>query len=147
MKVILLQDVKKVGQRGSVATVADGYAQNVLLPKKLAVAATAENIKRWEREQKELHAQKTRKDEGMHAALNALEGKTIEIRARANESGGLFEAIHDKKIAEVLEKELGFAIPPEAIQLPEPIKHTGSFSVQISLSGISTSITIVVSAS
>jgi len=138
MKIILLQDVKKVGQRGSVVTVADGYGQNVLLPKKLAAAATPENLKRWEKEVEGAQKRKALDEASAQNILSAIEGKTVIIHARANETGGLFEAIHEKQIAEAIQKTLGISVPEEAVILDAPVKKIGSHPVTLSLYGKTT---------
>jgi large subunit ribosomal protein L9 len=146
MKIILLTDVKKVGVRGAVATVADGYANNVLIPGKLAILATSENLKRWERE---------RVGEKEHAAVNAtmaqkalsdIDGKSISLQARANPSGGLFEAVRAKQITEAIHKQLGASIPEEAITLlPEAIKKLGEYRAEIKVHDASAELVVVVS--
>lgn len=145
MKIILLQDVKKVGQRGSVITVKDGYAQNVLLPKKIAISATAENLKKWEQGQKKIHAEEALTIESARALMAEIEGKIVEIKARANESGGLFESIHENKITDALKEQLHVSVPADAIKLEEPIKHTGSFPIEISLRGATAHVEVLIS--
>jgi large subunit ribosomal protein L9 len=132
MKLILLTDVKKVGQRGSMVTVADGYAQNVLLPKRLAVTATPENLKRYERERAGATAREALNTSIVKKTFADMNGKTVTLQARANETGGLFEAIHEQQIAEAVQKSLGISIPEEAITLEAPIKKTGIFKVGVS---------------
>ncbi|HEY4473752.1 MAG TPA: 50S ribosomal protein L9 [Candidatus Paceibacterota bacterium] len=146
MKIILLQDVKKVGQRGSVVTVADGYAQNVLLPKKLAVAATPENLKRWEREVEGAQKRKALDEASAQNILSAIEGKTVIIHARANETGGLFEAVHKNQIVDAIRKELHISVPEEALSISEPIKKVGEWKVSISLHGILGTVMVAVKA-
>lgn len=147
MKVIMLADVKKVGQRGTLVTVADGYANNVLIPKKLALPATAENIKRFERE-----AQGRKEKVAMDAtlaknALSEIEGKTVQIKARANEKGTLFESIHAKQVAEAIHKELQVSLPEKAIGLADgPIKKLGDHRVKISVQGASANVSVEVTA-
>lgn len=133
MKVVMLMDVKKVGQRGAVIEVADGYAMNVLIPKKQAAAATPENLKRVERE---ALAAKGKKDmDAMLAqkALAQIHGKTVLIHAKANPAGGLFESIREKHINEILEKQFGVSLPESSIVLKEPIKKTGVYEIPVSL--------------
>lgn len=142
MKVVMLIDVKKVGSRGTVVEVADGYAMNVLLPQKKAVVATPENLKRVE---KEALAAKGKKDMSAMLAQKALEqvdGKTLTIRAKANPSGGLFESVKEKHINEAIEKEFGISLPESAIKLSEPIKKTGVHPVSVSLHNASAKIHI-----
>ncbi|MBX9765529.1 50S ribosomal protein L9 [Patescibacteria group bacterium] len=145
MKVVMLMDVKKVGQRGAVVEVADGYAMNVLIPKKQAAPATAENLKRVERE---ALAAKGKKDMDAMLAKKALEqidGKTITIHAKANPAGGLFESIKEKQINEAIEKEFGISLPESAIKLDEPIKKAGVHPVSVSLQGAKATVTLSIS--
>ncbi|MBY0538993.1 50S ribosomal protein L9 [Patescibacteria group bacterium] len=133
MKVVMLVDLKKVGSRGTVVEVADGYAMNVLLPQKKAVVATPENLKRVE---KDTLAAKGKKDMDAILAQKALaqiNGKTITVTAKANPTGGLFESIKEKQINEAIEKEFSISLPESAIKLDEPIKKTGVHPVTISL--------------
>lgn len=131
----MLVDVKKVGQRGTVVEVADGYAMNVLLPQKKAVAATPQNLKQVE---KEALAAKGKKDMSAILAQKALaqiDGKTLTMKAKANPSGGLFESIKAKNINEAIEKEFSISLPESAINLEEPIKKIGTYTVPVLLQG------------
>ncbi len=142
----MLADVKKVGQKGTLVTVADGYANNVLIPKKLALPATAENIRRFEK-QTQGAKDKVAMDAALaKKALSEIEGKTIEIKARANEKGTLFESIHAKQIAEAIHKDLKVSLPEEAIGLADgPIKKLGEHRVGVSVSGASARIALTIS--
>ncbi len=144
MQVILLTDVKKVGQRGSVVTVADGYAMNVLFPKKLASPATPENLKKVERE---ALAAKGKRDMSEALAIKALDevrGKTLLMKVKANDTGGLFQAIHEKQILEAIEKMSSISLPESAITLSEAIKKTGTYEVPVSLHGHSVKVVLEV---
>ena len=142
MKIILLQDIKKVGQRGAVATVADGYANNVLIPKKLAVPATDANLKQWERESKKARALEATNEASAKEAFSRIDGKTIILKVRANENGGLFEAVHEKQIAEAIYKEWGVSLNEDGIELSEPIKKIGIYTVPVSHQGAKASVTV-----
>ena len=143
MKVILLQDVKKVGQKGSVATVADGYANNVLIPKKLAAPATPQNLLKWEREQEGKKERQAAEAAAAKQLLSVIDGKTVTMKVRANDAGGLFEAIHPKDIVAEIRKQYSIEIPVEAISF-DPIKKTGTYSGNIALRGASAKISISV---
>ena len=134
MKVILLTDVKKVGQRGTLVTVADGYANNVLIPKKLALPATPQNLKQYERK---VQGEKERQhmDASLaKATLSEIEGKTVQIKTRASEKGTLFDSIHEKQVADAIAKELKISIPESSIHIPEGvIKKLGEHRVIVSL--------------
>lgn len=144
MKVVMMTDVKKVGQRGTVVTVADGYAMNVLFPKKLAAPATPENLKKVE---KEALAAKGKRDMNEALAKKALvdvDGKTITLSVKANDAGGLFQAIHEHQILEAIEKTFGISFPESAITLEEPIKKTGTYEVPVTLHEKSAKLTLEV---
>ena len=147
MKIILLQDVKKVGARGSVVEVADGYANNVLIPKKLAMPATGTNLKKVEKEHSAREGKALVDASLAHKVLADLDGKSVGIQAKANEHGGLFEAIHPRQVAEAVRKELGASVPEESVTLlPNVIKQLGEFRAEITLHGSSAEIAVVVSA-
>ncbi len=129
----MLLDVKKVGQRGAVVEVADGYAMNVLIPKKQAVPATAANLKQVEREALAAKGKKDMDAILAQKALAQIDGKIITIHAKANPAGGLFESIKEKHINEVLEKQFGMSLPESAILLKEPIKKTGMYEIPVVL--------------
>ena len=131
MKVILLKDVPKVGQRGTVATVADGYAQNVLLPKKFAIPATPENMKRIEAEHALAKDKKALVLALQGKAFDAIDGKTVMLKVRANEQGGLFEAVQKKHIRDAIEHTLGVSVREEDIELPEPVKKVGKTTLRV----------------
>lgn len=133
MKVILLQDVKKVGQKGSVVEVKDGYAQNVLLPKKLAVPASAVNIQQHEQDSRRAGERKAIDVALSRGTLAKLDGKIVTIHAKAGETGTLFVALHERDIAEAIQKESGFSIPESAIVLDAPIKKTGDHPIPLTL--------------
>ena len=146
MKIILLQDVKKVGQRGAVATVADGYANNVLIPKKLAVPATNENLKRLAGERGKAKERKAAEAASAKETLLKIQGKAIILKVRANKEGGLFEAIHPKQIAEAMNREWDVSVNEGGIELLEPIKKTGAYTVPVSLGNAKGSVSVSVEA-
>lgn len=146
MQVILLTDVKKVGQRGTVVTVADGYAMNVLFPKKLAAPATPENLKKVERDALAAKGKKDMSEALAKKALDEIRGKTVTMKVKANEAGGLFQAIHEKQVIEAIEKMSGISLPESAIELAEAIKKTGTYEVPVSLHGMKAKVTVSVSA-
>lgn len=147
MQVILLTDVKKVGQRGTVVTVADGFAMNVLFPKKLAAPATPDNLKKVERETLAAKGKRDMNEALAKKALDEISGKTITLSVKANEAGGLFQAIHEKQVIEGIEKATGISLPESAIALSEPIKKTGTYSVPVSLHSMSAKVSLEVKGS
>ena len=132
MKVILLDDVNKVGRRGDVRDVSDGYARNFLIPKKLALSATAGNLNNLDhiKKQQEAKADRIKMDaEGVRARIEAL---TYEERRQASEEGKLFGSVTSQHIAEFLNQQ-GIRTDRRRIHLDEPIKTLGETSVDIRL--------------
>ena len=136
MKVILLKDVAKLGRKGEVKNVSDGYARNFLFLQKLAAPTTAENIKRGEEELKNKKAQKESAHNEFHVLRAALAEQGIVIKKRAYKNGKLYAAVSAKEILEAL-KKLGFPIPvnlnEEMIKFDAPIKTTGKHDAKIVL--------------
>ena len=131
MEVIQKEDVPKLGHRGDVVKVAEGYGRNFLLPKKLAVEATAAN-KAVIDQMKAAAVRKTQKDKSDADALaKQLEGVTITLVRRAGEHDQLFGSVTSSDVAAELEKK-GFTIDRRKIEL-EPIKTIGDFDVKIRL--------------
>ncbi len=130
MKVILKEDVKNLGTAGTVVNVADGFARNFLIPKKLAVEANTKNIKALEHERKKIE-EAARKAKEMAKEVSArLSSVTIEIKAKAGEEGKLFGSITNADISDALKKE-GFEIDRKKIIVEEPIKRLGSYTVNV----------------
>ncbi len=130
MKVILLQDVAKIGKRSSVVSVPDGYAINQLIPKKMAEPATPANLKR--NQQQAAIAAATKEADGARyaAAIQALTGKDIVVQAEANEQGHLFQAIHESAIASSA-TSVGIDIDTRMITVPSSIKSLGKHEVHL----------------
>jgi len=132
MEVILLENIDKLGGRGQVVKVADGYGRNYLLPKKLAVAATIQNRK-WVEQQRvrflKLEA-KEKADAGDLAKL--LEGVSVTVIRKAGDKGNLFGSVTSIDIAEQLLAQ-GFHIDRRKIQLTSPIKVLGEYKVPVKL--------------
>lgn len=119
MKVILLKDVRGVGQRHEVKEVADGYAINALFPQKAAEPATPEKIRKIE-EQKQAHEAELKKlDEELNKKIESLRGKHVTITARATEKGGLFKAITPKDVAKAI-------LAQHSLEIPEASIHSGA---------------------
>ena len=132
MKVILLEDVRGTGKAGDVANVSDGYARNMLIPRGLAVEATAQNIKQLEKK-KEAMAKKFAEDKAAALELKKkLEEVTVEVRTKAGKDGKVFGSVTSKDIADAL-NQMGFDIDKKKIQLDSPIKATGVTDVNVKL--------------
>jgi large subunit ribosomal protein L9 len=131
MKVILREDIKNLGDIGSVVEVADGYGRNYLIPKNLAVEANPKNIKKVEHE-KNIILQKIQKlKKSAEEFAGNLSDKTLTIEAQAGEDDKLFGSVTSKDIAEALSKQ-GVEVDKRKIIMPdEPIKRVGSYDIQI----------------
>lgn len=143
MKVILLQDVAKLGRRFSIVDVPSGHALNKLIPQGLAEEATFQNVKNVERRLARGVQAKNQEIENVDAALMALQGKTVTVQVEANDQGHLFEALKPKKIAEAL-GVLGVSVSEDHIHINELIKETGEYSVHIGEGESAGSITVIV---
>jgi large subunit ribosomal protein L9 len=143
MKVILNQKVGRLGERGNIVNVTDGYARNYLLPKKLAILATPANIKRFEQEE-ELQKNKEEKEKILAEKIaEKLNNMTVTVIKKAGEEI-LFGSVTTADIAELLEKE-GFSIDKRKILILESIKKLGEYQVSIKLHPeVSTQINLVV---
>lgn len=130
MKVVLLADVQGLGRSGDVVEVKDGYARNYLLPRGLAAEATAGRV-RWMQEQQQARARRQEREREEAARLAAaLQGLTVELRARAGEGGRLFGSVTAADIAEALAAR-GFAVSKRQVELEEPIKAVGVYTVPV----------------
>ena len=133
MKVILQQDVRGQGKKGQLVEVSDGYARNFLLPKKLAVTATAENVNTMKQQEKARKAQEAAEKAEAEAAAKKLEGLMVKISAKAGEGGRLFGAVTGKEISDALSAQHGLNIPKTKLVLDEPIKSCGSYQIKAKL--------------
>lgn len=132
MEVILLENIDKLGGRGQVVKVADGYGRNFLLPKKLAVAATVQNRK-WVDQQRVRFLKLEAKEKADAADLSTLlEGVSVTVIRKAGDKGNLFGSVTTIDIAEKLLAQ-GFHIDRRKINLHSPIKTLGEFSVPVKL--------------
>jgi large subunit ribosomal protein L9 len=133
MKVVFLKDVARVGRAGEVKEVADGYAKNFLLPKKLALPATPPSIKMAEAQlQKEEQEQQHHAEELVEVARQ-LEGLSLDFKMKVMEEGRLYGSIRDTQIAEELKRLTGIDIERARIELLEPIRQLGSYELTIRL--------------
>ena len=133
MKVILLEDVKALGKKGEIVNVSDGYARNMLLPKKLGVEANAKNIN-------DLKLQKANEDkvakeilEQASAFADDIASKSITVSIKVGEGGKTFGSVSSKEIAEAAKTQLDMELDKKKIQLPSPIKSLGVTMVPIKL--------------
>lgn len=144
MKVILLQDVKKLGKKGDVVDISDGYARNFLFPRKLAEEANNNNIHILNTKKENERKKKLAEIEAAQKLAAELKGKEIKIEAKSGESGRLFGAITSKDVAELINKKFNLSIDKKKIVM-DTIKIAGSYDVELKLyPEVSTKIKVIV---
>ncbi len=146
MKIILLQDVLKVGKKYEVKEVASGYAMNSLLPKRLAETATVSAVARVKLLQEKEDVERRVREELLAKSLEGLSGVSIEIRGKANEKGHLFSGIHQVEIAAAIKEKTRLDIPSAHIELIKPIKEVGEHSVNVKVGERVVKFTLIVKA-
>ncbi len=132
MEVILREDIDRVGARGQIVKVADGFARNYLLPRRLAVAATEANRKIVEQERQAHLRREAKLQADAQDLAKLMTGVSVTIAQKAGENDQLFGSVTGKDIAEALEKA-NFTIDRRKIHLEEPIKQLGEFKVPVRL--------------
>ncbi len=132
MKVILLDDIQKLGRRGEVRDVSDGYARNFLIPKRLALAATGGNLRNLDqiRQQQEAKAGRIKSD--AESVRSRVESLTYAVTRQASEEGKLFGSVTAQDIADFLDLQ-GVKVERRRVQLDEPIKTLGETTVGVRL--------------
>lgn len=134
MKVILQQDVKGQGKKGQMVNVSDGYARNFLLPRKLAVQATPENMTVMKQQEKARLKKQEEDKAAAEATASRLGDVLVKITARAGSSSGkLFGSVTSKEISEELQSQHGIDIEKNKIVQDEPIRSFGSYEVKCKL--------------
>ena len=133
MKVILQQDVRGQGKKGQMVEVAEGYARNFLLPRKLAVPATADAMNTMKLQEKARKAEEARQKAEAEAVAEKLKGAVVTLTAKAGANGKLFGAITSKEISEGLLSQHGIELAKQKIVIDEPIKAFGTYELKAKL--------------
>lgn len=133
MKVILTQDIKGVGKKDQVINANDGYARNFLLPRKLAVEANNENMSKLKGRKDSANFKKEQEKEFANDVKEKLSKIMLKIKVKAGENGKIFGSITSKEITTELKKQYNIEIDKKKIQLKEPIKELGIFTIDIKL--------------
>ena len=133
MKVILQQDVKGQGKKGQLIEASDGYARNFLLPRKLAILATPENVNTMKMQDKARKAQEAAEKAEAEAVAAKLREITVKVTAKAGSGGRLFGAVTSKEIADSLKAQQGIDIAKTKIVQDEPIKSFGTYELKVKL--------------
>ena len=133
MKVILLQDVKGKGKKGQMLEVSDGYARNFMLPKKLAIEATADAINTMKMNDKATQERIAREKAAALEVSKQLRALTLVVKAKGGGAGKLFGAVTNDAIAAALKANAGITLDKRKIVIAEPIKNVGTYTVQCKL--------------
>jgi large subunit ribosomal protein L9 len=133
LKIILVSDVEGLGDRGDMVEVKDGYANNYLIPKGLAVRCTKGKAKEASQLAKEKMAKADRDLKRAEDTAQAISGHTFEVTAKAGDEGKLFGTITSKEIAGLIQEELNIAVDRKKIQMDEHIKTVGFHEARIKL--------------
>lgn len=146
MKVILLQDVPRIGKKFEVKNIADGYARNMLFPKKLAEPATKEAEARASLLKNQAMAEGKIQEELLLKNLSLLDGKEVVIKGKANEEGHLFAGIHKDEVLKALKEQLHVDVRPDYIDMPKPLKETGESTLKATVAEKSAKFTVRIEA-
>jgi large subunit ribosomal protein L9 len=146
MKVVLLEDVKKIGRKYEIANVSDGYGLNFLLPQKKAVPATANKIK-WAENMK-INAVSTKEIQATLLAKNidSIKSAVIEISEKVNDQGHLFAGIHEADLAKALSEKTNIEIDQDFIVLEKAIKEVGEHDIKVVAGDMEATFKLVVTA-
>ena len=133
MKVVLLGEIKGKGGEGDVVDVAQGYAENYLFPKKLAVAATKGNLKQLEERRNDIEKREAVRIADANALKETLEGKSVVVDAKVGDEGVLFGSVTSAMIVDAIKDQLGVEVDRKRVELGKAIKVAGSHEVAVSL--------------
>jgi large subunit ribosomal protein L9 len=147
MKIVLRQDVPKVGEAGSVQTVSDGYARNYLIPQGLAVVATTGELKLAAHNQAVKDRKIARQEESLRALSEKIDGQRLTFTARAGEQGRLYGSITASDVATALATQISEDIDRRRVILEEPLRTIGEHTVTVHLVGrLRPQVTVVITA-
>ena len=144
MKVILTSDVAKIGKSGELKDVADGYARNFLIPKKLAVPAAGGAYRAWQHDIASREEKRQRERGEAEIAATRISSTTLTMGVKVGDGGKLYGSITSKDIADALARR-GIQVDRHKIDLEEPLKTLGTYKVAIKVfSGMTPEVTIIV---
>lgn len=146
MKIVLTKDVKGVGKKHDIKTVADGFALNSLIPHGMALVATAQVLGQVEKIKKQQEMDKKVREDLLSKNLKSLHNVVVEVVLPANEKGHLFAGIHTAEIAPLIFDQTRIAVLPEFIKLDKPIKEVGEHKIDVSIHGKSATFILKVKA-
>ena len=133
MKVILTQDVKGKGKKGQMIEVSDGYARNFMLPRKIAIEATADAVNTMKMNDKATQERIAREKAEALETSKKLREMTLTVKAKGGGAGRLFGSVTNQEIADALAKNAGIKLDKRKIVISDPIKSVGTYTVQCKL--------------
>jgi len=133
MKVILTQEVKKLGSKGQIVEVSDGYARNYLIPQGLGQEATKTKIKEIQEKSLKDEKKKNSEKESAEALKTKLHGQEVVIKVKAGAGDKLFGAVTAKEIADVLQSKFALVLDKKKIDTGDPIKHLGTYNIKLKI--------------
>jgi large subunit ribosomal protein L9 len=144
VKVILTADVDKLGKSGEMKDVAEGYARNFLIPRKLAVPAAGGAFRAWQHDIASREEKRQREREEAEIAATRIGGTTLTMGVKVGEGGKLYGSITAKDIADALARR-GIAVDRHKVELPDPLKSLGTYKVAVKVyPGMTPEVTVVV---
>lgn len=147
MRVILTQDVNKVGKKGELVEVSDGYARNFLFKKSLAQEGTPAKIKEWENQQRARQAKEAKAEQGAIEVKKKIGGKKVVVKMSSGEEGKLFGSVTSQQVSNAIEAQLSVTVDKKDIKLDETIKQLGMYPFKIRLyTGVEAELTLSVEA-
>ena len=144
MKVILTKDVPKLGRKFEVKNVSSGYAQNLLIPKGLAIVATEQALKKAELDRKAMEGERKVMQDLIVKNIKDLDGVTVSCTAKANDKGHLFAGLHKEAVAEEIFKQTQLQIDPNFIQLEHPLKEVGEHEITVKEGDVSATFKLII---
>lgn len=131
INIVLLENVKGLGEAGKVVTVSEGYARNFLFPQALAAQATESRVKEAEKRKEKAETEESMALQEAERQVGLIDGKTIPMTLKSGPEGRLFGSVTSKDITEEIEKSLGAKLPKGAVKLKSPLKQIGEHPVHV----------------
>lgn len=133
MKVLLTQDVRKLGKAGEIVDVANGYARNYLIPQKLGVEASKAVLSEWESKKAAEQAHREREEAAAKAKAAEINGRGIILKCKAGENGKLFGSVTAQAVADAINEQIGLNIDKKKVVFPDDIKTVGDYTITVRL--------------
>jgi len=146
MKVIFLKDVPKIGRKYEIKEVPQGFAQNSLIPRKLAVPATPEHMRRVEKERATILATEKEKEENVEKLLARTAEEPVRMVLPANEKGHLFKGVHIEDILGAILTQFGITLSPREVTLKSPLKDVGTYALDVHMGARKGTCTVIIEA-